>query len=321
MAKRKASPIRVETEQQELPVMRDFDEPLPEPERASKPAPEPEPEPEPQETPASKTAHLSQFLVNMGHQYGLTDDDMAEMTPKAVELYVSRAHSRELANAEAMFNRNQQAAPAANPAPAPAQKVEPAAEDDDFGLGDDYPEELKTKFGKVGKKLSEKDKKIAELEEKINKLAGDRQQERLNSLYKAFDDAFLEIADDYGHLFGKGTAREGTITSTEMQRRGLIVACVTADDTPETAKQKIKQAASLLPKGTGEAESQPAAPARKSAIEQAKEDYASGTLVPPTQRDPAKMPHGRGRAEAALAALLKRQGSHSGSNGSSEVTL
>jgi hypothetical protein len=283
-------------------------------EASAAPAAPAAPEPKPQHSPE---------LIELAHDWGFTDAELADMTPAAVRASIKtmkrnrealRAQGASSAQLEAVIRQAQERFRVEQP-------DKPAAP---------APEELGIDWGKDkdGRALSEADfggeithvikglvRRIKDLEGKLEGKIGElaQRQEASAAMTSAekLDAAFAALPAKYHVLFGTKAADEMTDDEKagEMQRRLLVLkaANVNVKQVPARVGALIQKAADtifgpLLKEEPAPTPQPSTSPAPKTPTP---EEWASAGLAAPTQRSGASEPKGK---ELAIARMTERLG-------------
>ncbi len=245
-----------------------------------------------------KAAH-SPRLSRMATDMGMTQAEIDELNPDALEAVVEQEYRR--ARAESAAQRTQKGVlDAVEPGDSPPEV--PPAKPEEIDLGIDESQWDPTIVGLFKSQAQ----KIASLEARLNAVQGHQQAQVNASLTERADAVFGQH-----ELLGKGKYHELTPDSPEMQRRNAVAMLVRADKSRLSLEQKLTKAIETLFPGA-------AAPTAPTKASPTPEEWAEAGLARPTQRNGSPEPKGPKRAKQAVAAILREQ---RGGQGDEELGL
>lgn len=189
-------------------------------------------------TDAPKHTYLS---VSLAKDFGFTDAEIAELSPKELDTAVRAAHKAMLRTSQD-FRRNEPREPA--PAPAPSEtKVEPEAEKDPLDDLGEFDEKL---VGAI-KKSRERDRaEIDKLRKELDGSKANQEAAARESVYDAVDAEFAKMPKAVKALIGEGGRRAIANGSFEHSNRVAILKAAEADASDVPFEQKMHKAAGAI---------------------------------------------------------------------------
>ncbi len=251
-------------------------------------------------------------MKRMANELGLDDDEIEAKSPEQLEDVVYYLTKQALAAArENSIHRTVDQALDRNGKEAEAEpplQDQPLLSDADLDLGiadeaDYNPEIIKA----IKKAASSRDKRIADLEKRINVLL-EREQVRANeTMAEQIDRHFEKHAATLGH----GRGRDMAPDSPDYLRRVAVLGVVQRDKSKSPLSAKIDRAVEALygVPAKSAADAEPRADQEKRAKE-----WANGSLAKPTQRASEDEPAGPRKAERSIRKTLQDFGQVTGGN-------
>lgn len=224
--------------------------------------------------------------VRFAKEYDFADAEIAEMSPRELDIAVRAAHTAWLKSTK-QINRNEikagdQPNPAAPVSSEPTTVAKPAVPEDEYA---EFENDLHPKVIEAIKKGRESDKqRIEALQAKVDAAEGRQVQQQREALFDAVDAEFAKMPAGVKKLIGEGTRREIDDGSPEHDMRRVILKLADKDATPGlTFAQKMHKAALQF------------APAAPAAVEENDEDEPPTIPIraraappkPPVAKDPA----------------------------------
>lgn len=264
--------------------------------------------------------------LRFAKEFDFTDEEIAEMTPRELDIAVQSAHKQWLRHSKELSRNAEKPKPPAEvevSPPTPA-KVEPAAEPDEYA---EFEEELHPSVLKAIKKGRESDKKVIEaLQKQVEEMHGQRQVEAREQVYNQVDAEFAKMPAAVKALIGDGGRNEIEDGSLQHTVRVHILKAAEKDQTPgiSFAQKMHKAAKALVPGSETAAETtveEPApAPAKKPAqpkapdgrfaskpVEEREEAWKKSGTAKPTQRE-SPLPSGEQKAMQTARKLMLERG-------------
>lgn len=179
--------------------------------------------------------------VSFAKDFGFTDAEIAELSPKELDTAVRLAHKQMLRSSQE-FRRNEPVTPV--PVPAPSEtKAEPEVEKDPLDDLGEFDEKL---VGAI-KKSRERDRaEIDKLRKELDGSKANQEAAARESVYDAVDAEFAKMPKAVKALIGEGGRKAIANGSFEHSNRVSILKAAEADTSDVPFEQKMHKAAGAI---------------------------------------------------------------------------